>query len=52
MIKAIRSDFPDALLHRKNVKGTWNSCRAEFEFKSTDFKYHKHDPRQCELIIC
>jgi hypothetical protein len=52
MIEAIRSAFPDALLRRKNAKGTWNSCRAEFEFKSTNFKYHKHDPRQCELIIC
>lgn len=52
MIEAIRSAFPDALLRRKNPKGTWNSCRAEFEFKSSNFKYHKHDPRQCELIIC
>jgi len=52
MIEGIRSAFPDALLRRKNAKGTWNSCRAEFEFKSSSFKYHKHDPKQCELIIC
>ncbi len=52
MIEGIRSAFPDALLRRKNTKGTWNSCRAEFEFKSSSFKYHKHDPKQCDLIIC
>jgi len=52
MIEGIRSSFPDALLRRRNAKGTWNSCRAEFEFKSSFFKLHKHDPRQCDLIIC
>jgi hypothetical protein len=52
MIEGVRSAFPDALLRRKNSKGTWNSCRAEFEFRSSSFKYHKHDPKQCELIIC
>jgi len=52
MIEGIRSAFPDALLRRRNAKGTWNSCRAEFEFKSSSFKLHKHDPKQCDLIIC
>ena len=52
MIEGIRSSFPDSLLRRKNIKGTWNSCRAEFEFKSSFFRQHKHDPRQCDLIIC
>lgn len=52
MIEGIRSAFPDALLRRKNSKGTWNSCRAEFEFRSSSFKLHKHNPHQCDLIIC
>lgn len=52
MIEAIRSAFPDALLRRRNAKGTWNSCRAEFEFRSSSFRAHKHDPKQCDLIIC
>jgi len=50
MIEGIRSSFPDALLRRRNAKGTWNSCRAEFEFKSSSFRLHKHDPRRCDLI--
>jgi hypothetical protein len=52
MIEGIRSSFPDALLRRKNIKGTWNSCQAEFEFRSSNFKLHKHNPKQCDLIIC
>ena len=52
MIEGIRSSFPDALLRRRNNKGTWNSCRAEFEYKSSNFKVHKHNPSQCDIVIC
>jgi len=52
MIEGIRSSFPDALLRRKNSKGTWNRCWAEFEFKSSLFRMHKHNPKQCDLVIC
>ena len=52
MIEGIRSAFPDALLRRRNAKGTWNSCRVEFEFRSSSFKVHKHNPKLCDLIIC
>jgi len=52
MIEGIRSSFPDALLRRKNIKGTWNSCKAEFEFKSSNFRLHKHNPDHCDLVIC
>jgi hypothetical protein len=51
-IEGIRSRFPDALLRRKNVKDRWVSCKAEFEYKSSDFKTHGHDIKQCDLIIC
>jgi hypothetical protein len=52
MIEGIGSSFPDALLRRRNSKGTWNSCRAEFEYKSSSFKAHKHNPSQCDIVIC
>lgn len=51
MIEGIRSSFPDALLRRRNSKGRWNSCRAEFEYKSSSFKAHKHNPSQCDIVI-
>lgn len=52
MIEGIRSSFPDALLRRRNSKGTWNSCMAEFEYKLSSFKAHKHNPSQCDIVIC
>jgi hypothetical protein len=51
-IEAIRTRFPDALLRRKNEKNRWTSCRAEFEYRASDFKTHGHDISQCDLIIC
>lgn len=51
-IEGIRIKFPDALLRRKNAKGRWISCRTEFEFKSSEFKNHGHDAKDCDLIIC
>lgn len=51
MIEGIRNGFPDALLRKRNNKGKWTSCKAEFEYKSSFFKLHKHNPRLCDLII-
>jgi len=52
LIESIRSQFPDAQLARKDEKGTYKPIKAEFEFKSSQFKLHGHDPKQCDLIIC
>ena len=43
----IRSACTDALL--ENDGGIW---RVEFEHKSANFITHKHDIRECNLIIC
>ncbi len=51
-IEAIRTRFPDALLRRKNFRGNWKSCKAEFEYRSSQFKLHGHDLQQCDLIVC
>lgn len=39
--------YPDAIIRRDGLE-----YRAEFEFKARNFISHKHDPRQCDLIIC
>lgn len=46
---AIQAAFPDAILYEIKTKKTIN---VEFEFKSKNFKLHKHDPSKCDLIIC
>ncbi len=52
LIVAIRPQFPDAQLARKNEDGIYKDVRVEFEFKSSNFKLHGHDYKRCDLIIC
>ncbi|MSR71422.1 MAG: hypothetical protein EXS50_01980 [Candidatus Taylorbacteria bacterium] len=51
-IEAIRSRFPDGQFIRKNNKGTFSKCFAEFEFKSSNYRLHKHPIKGCDLVIC
>jgi hypothetical protein len=51
-IEGVRTKFPDALLIRKNDKGTFSKCLAEFEFKASNYQIHKHPLKGCDLIIC
>ena len=50
-IEAIQPGFPDAKGRRKTRKG-WEDIWIEFEFKSSYFKAHGHDPKECDAIIC
>jgi len=50
-IEAIQPGFPDAKGRRKIGKG-WEDIWIEFEFKSSQFKVHGHDPKECDAIIC
>jgi hypothetical protein len=44
---SIGASFPDAVL-RKNGE-EW---RVEFEYRASNFLDHKHDHRECDLIVC
>lgn len=50
-IEAIQATYPDAKARRKTDKG-WEDIWIEFEFKSSQFKTHKHDPKDCDIIVC
>lgn len=50
-IEAIQVSYPDAKARRKTVKG-WEDIWIEFEYKSSHFKIHKHDPKECDIIVC
>lgn len=50
-IEEIKPGFPDCIGRRFNGKG-WERVRIEFEYLSSNFKLHKHDPRKCDIIIC
>lgn len=44
---SIGSSYPDAVLCKDDEE--WH---VEFEFRASNFLDHKHDHRECDLIIC
>ncbi|MGQ9617124.1 MAG: winged helix-turn-helix domain-containing protein [Spirochaetota bacterium] len=50
-IEAIQATYPDAKARRKTARG-WEDVWIEFEYKSSQFKIHKHDPKECDIIVC
>jgi len=54
IIEAIRTDFPDCEGKREilNKPGRWENVSIEFEFKSSNFLVHGHDPSECDIIVC
>jgi hypothetical protein len=51
-IEGIRQGFPDAFGKRKAGREAYEDVNIEFEFESLDFKRHKHDPNECDIIVC
>lgn len=50
-IEEIRPQFPDCIAYRRSGEKE-KLVRIEFEYRSSSFKSHKHDPKQCDLIVC
>jgi hypothetical protein len=50
-IEAIRAAYPDCIAYRQ-VGDREKRVRIEFEFKSSNFKLHRHDPAGCDFIVC
>lgn len=50
-IEAIQPSYPDAKARRKTYKG-WEDVWIEFEYKSSSFKVHGHDSKECDIIVC
>ena len=50
-IEEIKAGYPDCIGRRFMGKG-WERVAIEFEYKSSNFKAHKHDPKDCDIIIC
>lgn len=50
-IVRIQPQFPDCFAHRFIGDGE-RICRIEFEFRSSSFRTHGHDPKGCDAIVC
>ncbi len=51
LVEAVAIAYPDCTAKRK-VRGGYIAVNIEFEFKSSNFREHGHDPSQCDLIVC
>ena len=50
-IEKIRALYPDCIAY-KQVGNSEKRVRIEFEYRSSSFKIHGHDPSQCDCIVC
>ena len=50
-IDQIRAAYPDCIAYR-HAGDSERRIRIEFEFRSSSFKAHGHDPAQCDCIVC
>ena len=54
IVEAIQSTFPDCEAKRcvDAKRNRWQRVKIEFEYQSSNFRQHGHDPGQCDLIVC
>lgn len=52
LVESVQTGFPDCEGKRRIDNRRWERVRIEFEFKSSNFVKHGHDPTLCDLIIC
>ena len=50
-IEEIKPGFPDCIARRFIGKG-WERVTIEFELYSKNFLVHKHDHKECDIIVC
>lgn len=50
-VEEVRTAYPDCIVRRFNGKG-WEKLYIEFEFTSSNFKQHGHDPDECDIVVC
>ena len=51
-VESVQAGYPDCTAKKKRRDGSFEEARIEFEFKSSSFKKHKHDPEGCDYIVC
>ena len=54
IVEAVQSGFPDCEAKRRidSKKDYWERVRIEFEYCSSNFREHGHNPTKCDLIVC
>src|SRR3989344_4613565 len=50
-IEEVRTKYPDCVARRYTGTG-WKRVYIEFEFQSSNFLQHGHNPKECDIIVC
>jgi hypothetical protein len=50
-VAQIGSGYPDCTAYRRTGNGE-KEAKIEFEFRSSNFRAHGHDPSKCNYIVC
>ena len=50
-VDQIQSSYPDCIAYQK-IGNMEKRIRIEFEFKSRNFKTHRHNPNNCDWVVC
>jgi hypothetical protein len=50
-VEEIRTRYPDCIAYQ-HIGNKEKRVRIEFEFRSSSFKTHRHDPAKCDWIVC
>jgi len=51
-VESIQQGYPDCTAIRYLGKGKWERFNIEFEYNSSNFILHGHDPQNCDTIVC
>jgi hypothetical protein len=49
---SVQAGFPDCEALRQVEKDRWQKVRIEIEYESRNFSVHRHNPKNCDLIVC
>lgn len=52
IVEAVHAQYPDCEAKRQIGKDRWQRVRIEFEYKSSNYRDHGHDPAGADLIVC
>jgi hypothetical protein len=54
LIESVRTGYPDCEGKRcvDTKRQLWESVLIEFEYRSSNFLQHGHNPDGCDLIVC
>ena len=52
IVESVQAGYPDCEAKRRLKNSRWQRVKIEFEYLSSNFLRHKHDPNNCDLIVC